>query len=1086
MLDESNDPRNFDHLKNGYVASKGAGRGFVPSRMRSRAQAFGNIVLSALTSINHPKRGTGRERRSSSRSSITSVAILISSILIISFLAPLFPAVAHDVANMSNGEIYIQDGSRGSKSSSGTSRLSSINDLNIQRTMHFFIENKGQFDSDVRFVARTEFGEVVFFDSMVRYSLWGNGQGNSKEVITLTFPGSETICPQGRTLLPQCTNYLIGSPAAWVTGAKNFGSIVYQGLWPGIDLVYKFNDGGLKYEFIIEPFVSEQIISVKVKEANITSDGMSLRFETGRGGLVDYGLLAIQGSSCLSLMASYVSNNDIFTYSIEGRDQSQELIIDPLLHSAYFGGNGDDYVQDIATDSVGNLYVIGYTSSTDLVVTNPYQGFHGGGIYDAFVLELGASDGAPIYMTYIGGNGEDYGKGIIVDSNGNVFIGGYTDSNDFPASRPQGAGTGGSNDVFVCELVSNGTSMRFSTLIGGSEDDQGTDVAIDPSGNVFLTGLTNGDFPLANPIQGTYGGGEYDAFAVKLNPTGDALIYSTYIGGRERDEGLGISLCICNNPYIVGRTDSNDFPTTTGSLQPNNAGGTDAFILWFNGAGTGFTYSTYVGGQGNESANAIAVDGDDFAYVTGWTSSTDFPIVEPFQASYGGGPTDAFEFKLNPAGTALFHSTFIGGGGEDNGRGISLDANRNAFVTGDTSSIDFPLRNPYQNVIGGGRDAFAVQLDLWSGLANSTYIGGSLDDIGQAIAVDGHGNTYLAGTTGSLDFPTSIYQGGKKGGIDSFIASFGANLAPSPPGAPRNLSVVPGNENVTLSWEPPLYSNTSAVIEYMITYWTAPGSMSYNLTSGTAYLLESLTKGAAYHFQVAARNDAGLGPNCTSILGVPFGAPDAPRELTAVAGDYNVTLGWIAPAYTGPGMLIYHLYRDDTLIWQGSKTSYLDMYVTNGHEYTYRIALSNSVGWGPDSIPVSVTPTAQSVPPGIIADLSAKAGDGQITLAWKAPTETGSSAITCYNIYRGTAPGNESLLVTVWNAVTYTDANLTNGHTYYYKVTAISSAGEGQVIEEVTATPNSTSQGIDTTILIAAAVIAAGIIAGIYLIRKRQ
>lgn len=1052
MLDDKNRPKRVDELKKNDIASKKEARNRIIT---------GTVIM----------------------------AILISLILIVSCLAPVVPIKTQEAVNDSAAGKLFLNGLRGFDSSDGSQVASPANGLNFQEALGFFVENKGQLDDGVCFVARTGFGKALFYDSMVQYLLERNEQGKviDYEVITLTFPGSNAVHPQGRTILSHYTNYLIGNPSSWVTGARDYGSVIYVGLWSGINLNFRFSDMGLKYEFIVEPYVSEQVITVKVQGAEVTADASSLRFDTGYGYLMDDGLCAIQQPSNLHLFARYVADNGIFTFSIEGRDKSQELIIDPLIYSTCFGGSGDDNVQDIALDDAGDIYVIGYTSSPNLPISGPYQDHHGGGTYDAFVLKIGANNNVPFFMTYIGGSGEDYGQGIAVDDDGNAFIGGYTNSSDFPALRPPGAGIGGANDVFVCELISNGTALKFSTLIGGSGDDQGRDLAIDSNGNIFLTGITNGDFPLYNPLQGTYGGGEYDAFAVKLNPTGDTFVYSTYIGGEGRDEGLGITLCLCKNPYIVGSTDSTNFPTTAGSLQPSYAGGTDAFILWFNGAGNGFTYSTYVGGQGNETAKGIAVDGDDFAYVTGWTSSTDFPIVEPFQATYGGGPTDAFELKLNPAGTALFHSTYIGGSGEEFGRGIALDANRNAYVTGDTNSADFPLLNPSQSTFGGRCDAFNVKLDMWSGLANSTYVGGSEDDGGQAIAVDDLGNTYVVGTTASLDLPTSaLLKGSSRGGIDSFIATFGPATVPSPP---TDLGASVGISNITLNWSPPAMDGGSLITNYSVYRGMVSGREVWlaTINNTLTYTNEDLINGQTYYYKISAVNSIGESSLSEEVHLTAFGVPTAPLNLQAEAGDSMIELNWTAPSYSGPGVLTYHLFRDGIQIWQGSETSYLDEGVTNGREYTYKIAVNNSIGRGPDSIPVSATPMSQSIPPGVPRELVAKAGDGQITLTWEAPIDSGSSAVTSYKIYRGTTSGNESILVTVWNALSYTDAGLTNGQTYYYKVTAVSSAGESQVVEEVTATPTSSNQGFETElILIIVAVIAAGIMAGMYLMRKKR
>ncbi len=304
--------------------------------------------------------------------------------------------------------------------------------------------------------------------------------------------------------------------------------------------------------------------------------------------------------------------------------------------------------------------------------------------------------------------------------------------------------------------------LAYSTFLGGSGGDNGLGIAVDQKGNAYVTGNTFApDFPTKNPLQPTSGGGNEDAFVAKLNPEGSALVYSTYLGGSSNDVGDGIAVDAKSNAYVTGTTSSTDFPTEN-PLQPTSGGGNeDAFVAKLNPEGSALVYSTYLGGSLSDYGYGIAVNVIGNAYVTGVTYSTDFPTENPLQPTSGGGNEDAFVAKLNPEGSALVYSTYLGGSGSEGevgklGSGIAVDTKGNAYVTGSTSSTDFPTKNPLQPTYGGRNyDAFVAKLNPeGSFLIYSTYLGGSLSDYGSGIAVDAKDNAYVTGLTNSTNFPT--------------------------------------------------------------------------------------------------------------------------------------------------------------------------------------------------------------------------------------------------------------------------------------------------------------------------------------------
>ncbi len=405
-----------------------------------------------------------------------------------------------------------------------------------------------------------------------------------------------------------------------------------------------------------------------------------------------------------------------------------------LVYSTYLGGGAGESGKGIAVDASGNAYVTGSTSSSNFPTKNPFQAAFGGGS-DVFVAKLDTT-GSLIYSTFLGGSGDESGKGIAADPLGNAYITGFTNAPNFPKQNPFQPALGGANDAFVVKLDPTGSALVYSTFLGGTLDDFGNGIAVDSLGNAYATGNTlSTNFPTKNPLQPALGGAS-DAFVAKLDPTGSALVYSTFLGGTLDDFGNGIAVDSLGNVYATGNTLSTNFPTAS-PLQANcqscaNGQG-NAFVAKLNAAGSALMYSTYLGGSGNGSdgdfGNGIAVDASNSAYVTGFTSSQDFPLASPIQATllpqtctfdyFGYTYTipcsnTAFVTKLNPSGSALLFSTYLGasGGNLEYGSGIAVDGAGSAYVTGRATSNFLLTPGAIQLVSGGGDDAFVAKINL--------------------------------------------------------------------------------------------------------------------------------------------------------------------------------------------------------------------------------------------------------------------------------------------------------------------------------------------------------------------------------------
>ncbi len=576
-------------------------------------------------------------------------------------------------------------------------------------------------------------------------------------------------------------------------------------LYPGIDLIYYGNQRQLEYDFIVSPGANPSVIALDFQGAErveVDVQGNLLLHTTV--GVMRLGKPSIYqevDGSRRGIPGGYVLKNPSqVAFQVAAYDANRPLVIDPVLfYSSYLGGSADDQGNAIAVDLAGNAYVTGTTSSANFPTTSGvFQATLLGGVNcpgfgadeDVVVAKVNPTGSALVYSTYLGGSsGSESGLGIAVDTLGNAYVAGATCSTNFPTTSGAFQTTfgGGGTAAFVTKLNPTGSGLVYSTYLGGSQG-RATAIAVDATGSAYVTGITNStSFPTTSgAFQTTYGGGGNDGFVTKLNLLGTALVYSTYLGGNGDEVSAGIAVDAGGNAYVTGDTLSSNFPTTLGAFQTVRKGISDVFVTKLNPTGTGLVYSTLLGGSGGEDGLAIAVDAAGNAYITGDTNSTDFPTASAFQPAFGGGVLDAFVTKLNPTGTGLVYSTYLGGGGFDRGLGIGVDTAGNVYVTGFTGSTDFPTFSASQPGFGGGTyDAFVTALNpSGTGLIYSTYLGGIGDDFGNGIAIDAlpSPNAYVVGSTNSTNFPTTTgtFQPAFAGGTsDAFVAKI-TNIAAPP------------------------------------------------------------------------------------------------------------------------------------------------------------------------------------------------------------------------------------------------------------------------------------------------------------------
>jgi hypothetical protein len=655
-----------------------------------------------------------------------------------------------------------------------------------------FEQNDGQTDPAVKFLLRAK-DYNLFLTADGAGFVFNNSQPSHRDeevaalsqtvdLMSMKFVGANpAVLVSGLDQLPGRMNYLIGNdPKLWHTNVPTFARVRYKNIYPGVDLVYYGGERGLEYDFVVSPGTDPRVIQLNfggVDGLRVDKQGalvlrtkhQAARFER------PFVYQEIQGKRRV-IEGRYSLKGEVTGFSVSNYDRTLPLIIDPVLvYSTYLGGSRSDSGTSIAVDTAGNAYVTGTTASTDFPLVNAMNPHLTG----AFVTKFAADGSSLVYSTFIGGTGGERGQGIAVDSAGDAYVIGITNSVDFPTVNPVQSKYGGKGDAFIAELNPTGSAFVYSTFLGGSGSDTGWSIAIDPAGNTYATGFTySTDFPTVGAIQPSLSGGASAGFVAKISAGGSALTYSTYLNYVN---GRGIAADESGDAYVTGSA-GNGFTTTTGAYQPTFIGTGDAFVAELNPSGSAFVYSTYLGANNGQTfAWGIAVDASEDAYITGATISTDFPTVNPAQ-SCGAKEGGAFVTKFNAGGSALVYSTFVGQCAAASGSGIAVDSEGNAYVTGSTSD-NFPLYHPILTSHRGATDFYVGEISAsGSTFIYLTHLGGSGTDQSNGIAVDSVGNAYVTGNTLSTDFPTAqpFQSQNKNTGGTGFVTKVGGvALSPS-------------------------------------------------------------------------------------------------------------------------------------------------------------------------------------------------------------------------------------------------------------------------------------------------------------------
>ncbi len=661
-----------------------------------------------------------------------------------------------------------------------------------------FEANQGQTDGRAKFLSRGS-GYTLFLTP--KGAVLSLSQPDAHAVLRMQLLGANPDpLMVGLDELPSKVNYFIGNdPKTWRTGIPTYTRVRYEDVYPGVNLVYYGNQGQLEYDLVVASGADPKAIRLRFEGADKISldDQGNLIVHIAGGEVIQHAPVIYQevGGARREISGGYALQGEgRVGFQVAAYDVGSPLVIDPVLeYASYLGGSDSDEGNGIAVGADGSIYVTGQTSSDDFPTANAAQGSRGGNI-EAFVTRLSADGSSLVYSTYLGGDNDDVAEAIAVDAQGNAYVTGRT-SDDFPTTTGSFNETRrGPRDAFVVKLDPNGSALLYSGLLAGGRSEEAYGIAVDGDGNAYVAGKTDSDdFPTTPGSFDPTFNGNTDAFVTKLNAAGSALVYSTYLGGSGEassgtDGGIGVAVDGTGNAYVTGWTGSEDFPTTPGAFQTALAApGYDVFVTKMSTDGSALVYSTFLGSTRFDMGFGIAVDAAGHAYVTGAVGFDDFPTTaNAFQTSRGGsaGDTDAFVTKLNASGSALDCSSFLGGSGVEKATGIAVDAAANAYLTGWTASVNFPIARP---ISGGSEnqdgDVYVTKVaTVGCDIVYSSFLGGSGrdrnggdagDPDGNLIAADAEGCAYVTGRTRSTDFPTTsgAFQAAFGGGVnDAFVA----------------------------------------------------------------------------------------------------------------------------------------------------------------------------------------------------------------------------------------------------------------------------------------------------------------------------
>jgi hypothetical protein len=845
----------------------------------------------------------------------------------------------------------------------------------------FFTENLGQLDESIKYYCIGNPISIAFGTSCIMYDV-GSDDNEIGVMFRVTFAGANRVNPVGIMEATHRCNFFLGDdPLRWMTGAHNYKEVIYKELYDDVDLRFSLDGEGLKYGFVVRPGADPSTIKMDFEGiAGLEIGGADeLIIKTLVGNIRDRAPVSFQEETLVPTSFHVYGPTEV-GFSLSDYDPGSPILIDPGINfSTYLGGASNELGVKACLDGEHNIIVMCDTNSTDFPVTIGAYQMQTAGKRDIVVTKVDANCSSVLFSTYLGGSNDDASQGIVLTSTGQILLTGSTKSTDFPVTDGvvQDRSKSGPtyDDVFIAQLDASGDLLRFSTYLGGSSSDIPRDILVDSNDDI----------------------------------------------------------------YVGGRVTSNDFPTVSGSYDTSANNGMDVFITKMNANATKLMYSSYLGGSDSDFGILQAVDPEGCAILAGGTWSTDFPTTFGAYDTTSNGGMEGFVTKMNPQGTSLVFSTYLGGsGGDVIETNIVIDENGSLIGGGNTGSSNLPITSgAYDSSLSVAQDGFLFMLDsTGKNLLYCSYFGGDGSDCFESLALPPNGPLYFSGTTSSTDLPTTQDAAFEDpvGKNDYFIGLLDINSTD------LDFCTYLGGSEVEQGYSSHVLPDTTGL--YFVggsnstDYPTTTGAYDVSANGGNDIVITKLDEGPSFN-------------------GTP---PSPPVNLTVTAGIRQLSLAWDPPLSTG-GMNVkgYRIFRgnDEQNLYQlgavgPQERTYLDGPLVTGVRFYYAVSAFNYYGQGNLSTIVSNITYGRPRSP---LDISATAGCENATVRWTPPFDTGGLPILGYKLYRGLATTSMVLLRDLGEVQEFLDEGLENGRSYLYQVHAVNAMGDGDNSTLISATP---------------------------------
>jgi hypothetical protein len=645
-----------------------------------------------------------------------------------------------------------------------------------------FTENRGQWESHIRFLAKTSFGSIGLGDGCVFYYVSNVDGGH---VVKVTFHDAEENRPYGRESVGFSSNYFIGNDhEMWAKEAGSFEEVLFEDVWFGIDILYFFKNGNLKYDIVVDEQADPDLISFDVQgHSNLDVGEDKLVISIAEGVFItDSDLRAFYDDGTTETVRFKKLADNCYGFDVDKVD-GKKLIIDPMVFSSstFLGGSKSDQARDMELDSNGDIIILGDTMSLDFPNTTGAYETSNTGSMDIVITKMDPNATYLIFSTYIGGWSYDFPYALDVDSNGDIYVTGETWARDFPTtngSYSEESPTGSTN-VFVLKLSSSGSDLIYSTYVGSTSADWARDIKV-LNGYAYVVGYTYSyDFPYVDyPINNAHG----TTFFFILNQDASNLTHTAFWGGYQNEIAYSMAIDTNDDVVVGGITNSMDFPVTSGAYMETPLDWNNGFLLRYRPSTSTLLFSTYIGGTALEEIRSICLAGNSDIYFSGITNNPG-ESGKPFPTTLGAydttlnGSKDAFIGKMSSDGSNLLYSTFLGSEGDEQVGSIDIDSQGNVYFTGSIDSdVNFSVTpDAFDDTFNNDSEVlFAVMNADLSDVLYSTYLGGIGSDLGKTCLLAAADEILLLGTTSSTDFPSTSnsFQSQNNGTGVMFITKF--------------------------------------------------------------------------------------------------------------------------------------------------------------------------------------------------------------------------------------------------------------------------------------------------------------------------